>query len=101
MCESQQTVENPEERWEYHTTYLPVSWEACMHVKKQQLELDMEQRTGSQLRKEDVKAVYRHPTYLTYNTEYIMQNAGWLSHKLASRFLGEISTTSDIQMTQL
>ena len=45
-----------------------------MQVKKQQLELDMKQRTGSKLRKEYVKAVYCHPAYLTY-TEYSMQNS--------------------------
>ena len=50
-------------RWEYQTTW-PASWEICMQVKKQQLEPDMEQRTGSKLGKEYVKAVY-HPTYLT------------------------------------
>ena len=52
-------------RWEHQTT-LPASWEICMQVKKQQLELDMEQLTGSQLGKEYVKAVYCHPAYLTY-----------------------------------
>ena len=51
-------------RWEYQTT-LPASWETCMQVKKQQLELDMEQQTGSKLGKEYVKAVYCHPAYLT------------------------------------
>ena len=50
---------------EYQTTW-PGSWEICMQVKKQQLELDMEQRTGSKLGKEYIKAVYCHPTYLTY-----------------------------------
>ena len=48
--------------WEYHTT-LPVSWEICMQVKKQQLESDMEQRTLSKLGKESIKAVYHHPAY--------------------------------------
>ena len=52
-------------RWKYQTT-LPASWEICMQVKKQQLELDMEQRTGSRWGKEYVKAVYFHPVYLTY-----------------------------------
>ena len=52
-------------RWEYQTT-LHAFWEICMLVKKQQLELDMEQRTGSKLGKEYVKAVYCHPAYLTY-----------------------------------
>ena len=52
-------------RWEYQTTF-PASWEICMQVKKQQLELDMEKQTGSKLGKEYVKAVYCHPVYLTY-----------------------------------
>ena len=52
-------------RWEYQTTW-PASWETYMQVKKQQLELDMEQQTGSKLGKEYVKAVYCHPAYLTY-----------------------------------
>ena len=52
-------------RWEYQTTW-PASWETCMHVRKQQLELDMEQQTGSNQEKEYVKAVYCHPAYLTY-----------------------------------
>ena len=52
-------------RWEYQTTF-PASWEICMQVKKQQLELDMEKQTGSKLGKEYVKAVYSHPVYLTY-----------------------------------
>ena len=62
-------------RWEYQTTW-PASWEICMQVKKQQLELDMEQQTGSKSGKEYVKAVYCHPAYLTYMQEYIMWNAG-------------------------
>ena len=52
-------------RWEYQTT-LPARWEACMQDKKQQLEPDMEQRTGSKLGKEYIKAVYCHPAYLSY-----------------------------------
>ena len=51
--------------WKYQTIS-PASWETCMQVKKQQLELDMEQLTGSKLRKEYDKAVYCHPAYLTY-----------------------------------
>ena len=53
------------ERWEYQTTLL-ASWEICMQVKKQKLEPNLEQQTGSKLGKEYVKAVYRHPAYLTY-----------------------------------
>ena len=52
-------------RWEYQTTW-PASWETCMLVRKQQLELDLEQQTGSKQEKEYVKSVYCHPTYLTY-----------------------------------
>ena len=52
-------------RWEYQTTW-HASWETCMQVKKQQLELDMEQQTGFKLEKEYVRAVYCHPAYLTY-----------------------------------
>ena len=52
-------------KWEYQTTF-PASWEICMQVKKQQLEPDVEQQTGSRLGKEYVKAVYCHPVYLTY-----------------------------------
>ena len=63
-------------KWEYQTT-LPVSWETCMQVKNQHLEPDMSQWIGSKLGKKYVKAVYCHPTYLTYmQSEYIMWNAG-------------------------
>jgi len=70
-----------------------------MQVKKQQLELDMEQQTGSKLGKEDIKAVYCHPAYLTYMQSTSWEMLGWKKHKLESRLLGEISITSDIQMT--
>ena len=69
-----------------------------MQVKKQQLELDTEQQTGSKSGKEFVKAVYCHLAYLTY-AEYIMRNAGLDEAQLESRLLGEISITSDMQMT--
>ena len=84
-------------RWKYKTTW-PASWETCVQIKNQQLEPDMEQLTGSKLRKEYVKVVYCHPTYLTYiqSTSYKMPSC--MSHKLESRILGEISTTSDRQM---
>ena len=52
-------------RWEYQTTW-STSWEICTQVRKQQLELDMEQQTGSKYGKEYVKAVYCNPAYLTY-----------------------------------
>ena len=85
-------------RWEYQTT-LPASWETCMQVKKQQLRLDMEQRTGSKLEKEYIKAVYCHPAYLTSMQSPSWETLGWMKHKLESRWPGEISTTSDMQMT--
>ena len=71
----------------------------CMKVKKQQLELDMEQQTGSKLGKEYIKAVYCHPAYLTYMQSTSYKMPGWVKHKLESRLLGEISTASDMQMT--
>ena len=64
-----------------------------MQVRKQQFELDMEQQTGSKLEKEYDKAVYRHPTYLTYMQSTSCEMLGWMNHKLESRLLGEISTT--------
>ena len=70
-----------------------------MQVKKQQLEPDMEQQTGSKLGKEYVKAVYCHPAYLTYMQSTSREMLGWMKHKLESRLLGEISITSDMQMT--
>ena len=85
-------------RWEYQTT-LPASWEICMQVRKQQLELGMEQQTGSKLGKKYVKAVYCHPAYLTSMQSTSWETLGWKKHKLESRLPGEISITSDMQMT--
>ena len=70
-----------------------------MQVKKQHLEPDMEQWTGSKLRKEYVKAVYCHLGYLTYMQSISCDVPGWIKHKLESRLLGEIPITSDMQMT--
>ena len=70
-----------------------------MQVKKQQLELDMEQQTGSKLEKEYIKAVHYHPAYLTYMWSTSCEMLGWKKHKLESRFPGEISITSDMQVT--
>ena len=72
-----------------------------MQVKNQQGELDMEQQTGLKLAKEYVKAVYCHPTYLTYMQSTSCKILGWMKHKLVSGLLGEISTTSDMQMISL
>ena len=69
-----------------------------MKVKKQQLEPDMEQQTGSKLGKAYDKAVYCHPAYLTYMQSTSCEMPGWVNHKLESRLPGEISITSDTQM---
>ena len=67
--------------------------------KKQQLELDMEQQTGSKSGKEYFKALYCHPAYLTYMQSTSSEMLGWMKHKLESRFPGDISITSDMKMT--
>ena len=71
----------------------------CMQVKKQQLEPNMEQWTGSKSGKEYFKAVYCHPAYLTYMQSTSRETLGWMKHKLESRLLGKISIISDMQMT--
>ena len=70
-----------------------------MQVKKQQLELDVEQWNVSKLGKEYIKAVYCHPAYLTYMQSTSCEMPGWMKHKLESRLLGEVPITSDTQMT--
>ena len=70
-------------RWEYKTI-LPDSWDICMQVKKQQLELDMEQQNGFKLGMEYVKAVYCHPAYLTYMQSVSCKMPVWINHKLES-----------------
>ena len=70
-----------------------------MQVKKQQLELDRDQKTGSILGKEYVKAIYCHPAYSTYIQSTSCEMLGWMKHKLESRLQGEISIISDTQMT--
>ena len=70
-----------------------------MQVKKEQLELDMEQWTGSKSGKEYIKAVYCHPAYLTSMQSTSCEMPGWMKHKLEPRLQGEISTTSDTQVT--
>ena len=72
-----------------------------MQVKKQQLEPDMKQWTGSRLGKEYFKAVCCHPAYFTYMQSTSCEMPGWMKHKLESRLQGEISTTSDMQMLLL
>ena len=70
-----------------------------MWVKKQHFESDMKQLTGSKLGKEYDKAVYCHPAYLTFMQSTSCEMLSWMNYKLESRLLGEISTTSDMQMT--
>ena len=70
-----------------------------MQVRKQQLELDMEQQAGSKSGKKYIRAVYCHPAYLTYIQSTSCEMLGWMKHKLESRSPGEISITSGMQMT--
>ena len=79
-------------------TNLSVSWETYMQVKKQQLEAYMEQVTGSELGKEYYMGVDCHHVYLTYMQSTSCEMLSWMNHKLESSLLGEISTTSDMQM---
>ena len=85
-------------RWQYQTTW-PAIWETCMQLRKQQLELDIKQQTGSKQEKEYVKVVYCHPAYLTDMQSTSWEMLDWQKHKLDSRLLGEISITSNMQMT--
>ena len=84
--------------WEYQTTLL-ASWEICMQGKKQQLEADMEQWTVSKLGNQYLKVVYCHLAYLTYTQSTLCKMLGWMKHKVELRLPGEISITSDMQMT--
>ena len=70
-----------------------------MQDKKQQLETGMEQWNGSKLGKEYLKTVYCHPAYLTYMQSISCEMPGWMIHKLESRLPGQISVTSNMQMT--
>ena len=85
-------------RWEYQITW-PASWEVSMQVRKQQLELDMEQQIDSKSGKEYINGVYCHPAYLTHMQSTSCEMLGWMKCKLESRLPGEISITSDMQMT--
>ena len=79
-----------------HLAYFLINY---MQVKRQYLELDMEQLTDSKLGKEYVKTVYCHPAYLTSVQSTSCEMLGWVKHKLESRLLGETPITSDMQMT--
>ena len=83
------------------TTTLSVSWETCIWLKKQQLEMNLEQLTGSKLGKEYVKAVCCHPADLTYMQSTSCEMPSWMNHKQESTLSGETSTTSDMQMIPL
>ena len=72
-----------------------------MQVKKQQLESDMEQWTGSKLGKEYIKAIYCHLVFLTSMQSISCEMLGWMKHKLESRLPGEIPITSDTGNTTL
>ena len=65
----------------YQSTW-PTSWEICMQVKKQQLELDMEEKSGSKSGKEYIKVAYCHPAYLTYKQSTSWEMLGWMKHRL-------------------
>ena len=69
-----------------------------MQVWKQQLQLDMEQQTGSKSRKEYIKTVYCHPAYLTYMQGTLCEMPGWMKWELESKLPGEMSVTSDMLM---
>ena len=94
LCGSQQTGKLVK-RWEYQTILL-ASWEIYLQDKRQQLESDTEPWTSSKLGNEYIKAVYCHPACLTNMQSTSWEMSGWKTHKLESRFPGEISTTSDM-----
>ena len=96
-CVDQNQLQKIFKRWEYQTT-LHASWETCMQVKKQWVESDMEQQTGSKLEKESIKAVYCHFAYLMSMQSTLYEMLGWMKLKLESRLPGEISITSDMQI---
>ena len=68
--------------------HLPTSWEICMQVKKQQLQPDMEQQTGSKLGKEYIKAACCHPAYLTYVQSTWHEMPGWMKHQAGIKIAG-------------
>ena len=75
-----------------------LAWKIYMQVKKQQLEQNIEQWTGLKMGKDNAKAVYWNPAYLTYMQSTSWETLDWKKHNLESRFVGEISITSDMQM---
>ena len=95
LCESQQTAENFKEM--AISDHLTCLLRNLYVVKKQQLELDMEQLTVSKLGKKYIKSVYCHPAYLTYMQNTSCKMPGRMNYKLESRLSEEISATSDMQ----
>ena len=90
-------MENSEQNANTRPPDLPPEKSVCRSGSK--LEMNMEQQTGSKSGKEHVKAVYCHPAYLTYMQSKSCEMPDWMKHKLESRLPGEISITSDMQMT--
>ena len=86
-------MENSERDGNTRPPDLPLEKPVC---RKQQLELDMEQQTGSKLGKEYFKTVYCHPVYLTYMQSTSCEMLGWMKYKLESQLLRELSVTSDM-----
>ena len=89
-------------RWEYQTT-LPGCFETCMQVKKQQLELDMEQQTGSKSGREYIKAVYCHPAYSTYVQSTSCEMPGWMAQagiKIDWRNINNLRYANDTTLWQ-
>ena len=84
--------------------HLFASWEICMQVKKQQLELNMELQTGSKLGKEYIKAAYCHPAYLTYVQSTLYEMPGWKKHmleiKTAGRNINNLRYTDDTTLME-
>ena len=87
-------------RWEYQTIW-PASWEICMQVRKQQLELDMEKQSASKSGKEYIKAVYCHPAYLTYMQSTSWETLDWKKHKLESRPFKSMLRDCSAQYTEV
>ena len=85
-------------RWKHQTTW-PASWEICMQVRKHQLELDNGTTDWFQIGKGVHQGCILSPCLFNLYAEYIMKTLGWMKPKLESRLPGEISITSDMQVT--
>ena len=97
-CVDHDKLENSERDGNIRPPDLPPEKSVCRSRNK--LESDMEQWTDSKFGKEYIHAVYCHPAYLTYMQSVSYKMPGWMKHKLESRLPGEISITSDVQMTK-